>query len=276
MSHDQNRVDAFISALGGRLDQPPLAVLLDVDGTLAPIAPTPGQAIVPPATRVVLEQLVALPQTTVALVSGRSADDANRMVSIDGVWVLGNHGLEVRDPEGRISVDARAAAFEGVIAAAARRLEQEFRSVKGVIVEDKRWTMSLHYRTAKSHSLHAVVQRATDVGRSLGLVATEGKEVLELRPPVRIDKGTASVDLITRLGTLQNGGSVLYAGDDSTDEDAFRALRANDSRSVTVRIGAADARSGGSASEFQLESPEQLRVMLEWLVERRSALKVQL
>ena len=82
-----------------RLAGSPLLLLLDVDGTLAPIAERPEYAVVPPATQRVLVELVALPDTHVAIVSGRSARDARRLVNVKDVWVLGNHGIEVARPK---------------------------------------------------------------------------------------------------------------------------------------------------------------------------------
>jgi len=92
-----------------RLDGSPLVLLLDVDGTLAPIAPRPEDAEVPAATRRVLEALVARPGVHVVVVSGRSAADARRLVGVPGTWTIGNHGIETIVPDGTISIDERAA-----------------------------------------------------------------------------------------------------------------------------------------------------------------------
>src|SRR3954447_17846009 len=81
-----------------RLAGRPLLLLLDVDGTLAPIAPRPEYAVVPPATRQVLEALVTLPYTKVAVISGRSAESAAELVCVPGAWTIGNHGLVVAEP----------------------------------------------------------------------------------------------------------------------------------------------------------------------------------
>jgi trehalose-phosphatase len=266
-------INGFIASVGERLDGSPLVMLLDVDGTLAPIAPTPGQAQVPESTREVLKRLVAMPDTNVALVSGRAADDAWRIVKVDGVWVIGNHGFELRDPGGTVTVDSRAAEFTEAIAAATSRLADEFRSIPGVIVENKRWTMTVHYRLANADAAPGLIARTTDIGKTHGLVATLGKEVVELRPPVRANKGTASIALIEKLDQLDGSEAeaLMYAGDDSTDEDAFAALRGRYSRAVTVRVGSGGGQPArDSEAEFQLASPESLRTVLEWLLARRS------
>jgi trehalose-phosphatase len=274
MTAAARRVEAVIEAIATRLDDSPLVVLLDVDGTLAPIAPTPGEATVPLATRDALRRLVALPRTSLAFVSGRSAEDAWRIAGVDGAWVIGNHGLELRSPDGIITADGQAAGFEGLIADAVRILEREFGDVKGALVEDKRWTLSLHYRLVAPETAPRLVRRAKELGASLGLTATDGRKIVELRPPVQIDKGTASIALANRLGAFRAPaqGTVLYAGDDRTDEDAFRALRDRSEHSVTVRIRAPGGESAhDSSAEFVLESPDELRAILEWLVARRGS-----
>jgi trehalose 6-phosphate phosphatase len=99
----------------------------------------------------------------------------------------------------------------------------------------------------------------------------EGKMMVELRPPVNIDKGTAAVALSDRLGVGAEA-SLLYAGDDRTDEDAFRALRRRNPRVVTVRVlSDGDGGDGKTDSEITLRSTEQLRRVLELLAARREA-----
>lgn len=261
---------SLFSALGDRLDGSPLAVMLDVDGTLAPIAPTPAAATVPAPARDVLRRLARLPDVIVALVSGRSAMDAWRLAGVPGAWVIGNHGIEVRTPTGELSSDDRIHSFEDAVERAARILSLELGSVTGAIVENKRWTLSVHYRLVDAGDVPALVARAEAVGRAVGLVPMEAKKIVELRPPVSIDKGTASVAFAQHVGALGATGSALYAGDDRTDEDAFRALRFASPRAVTLRIRSAEDGQGASSAEFLLPSTDALREALELLVARRS------
>jgi trehalose 6-phosphate phosphatase len=263
--------DHFVGSVGTRLDGSPLAVMLDIDGTLSPIAPRPEDAIVPAATRDALHQLVALPGVVVALVSGRSAADAWRLAALASAWIVGNHGLELRDPDGQITTPPEARPFQEAIAEAARRLGPIERAVPGAIVENKRWTLSLHYRLVEPSAMAALTERTQEVARELGLRVTEGKKMIELRPPVDVNKGTATTALAERVGALRDGASVMYAGDDRTDEDAFRALRARNQQAVTARIDASevDPSETPTDAEFVLGSPEELRQVLDWLVARR-------
>jgi trehalose 6-phosphate phosphatase len=182
------------------------AVLLDVDGVLAPIVPRPDDARVPDDTRAELHRL-AETYALVACVSGRAGEDARRVVGVPELTYVGNHGLEL-DPEA---------------AEWSERLEAFLATVSWPRIEDKGLTASLHYRDAPDENearreLDAVGERA----REAGFVARYGRKVLELVPPLAADKGTAVTQLLERRSLAR----ALYAGDDSTDLDAFAALTA--------------------------------------------------
>jgi trehalose 6-phosphate phosphatase len=179
------------------------ALILDVDGTLAPIVARPELAEVPGSTRAELSRLVGL-YLLVACVSGRSGAEAQQLVGVDGIRYVGNHGLEL---------DPRAEDFAGRIAS--------FRESVGRHVEDKGLTLSYHFREARNEAearkeLEAVAQRARDEG----LIARWGRKVLEIRPEIGADKGTAVRALLDESGATRG----LYAGDDTTDLDAFNGL----------------------------------------------------
>ncbi len=257
-------MEQSIEQIGTRLDASPLIVLLDLDGTLAPIAPTPALAQVPASTRFVLDRLAQLPGVVTALVSGRSAEDAQRVGGVEGAWVIGNHGYELMDPQGAVIVRTEAAAYESVMVEAARQLSTlDF--VEGALVENKRWTLSVHYRNVKG-DVAGLVTRARRVAAELGLRVTDGKKVIEFRPPIAVDKGSASLEFVRQHGMLPDGAA-LYAGDDRTDEDAFSALRPTN-RAVTIQVGG----SKETSAEMQVASPAELHEILSWLVTRRMGL----
>jgi trehalose-phosphatase len=130
--------------------------------------------------------------------------------------------------------------------------------------------MSLHYRLVEPERVPALIVRAREVAAELGLRIMEGRMIVELRPPVRVDKGTASVAFAEARGALRNGASAMYAGDDRTDEDAFRELRARSTRVLTVRILAReDPLDAETFAEYVLASPAELRQVLDWCAARR-------
>ena len=252
-----------LSRLGDRIGGSPRIIMLDIDGTLAPIAPRPQDAVVPAATRRAIAILASRPGVHVALVSGRGAADARRLVSVGNTWVIGNHGIEVVGPQGETEVAAEAEPYQAAMAQASRKIASAVTHVSGVTLEDKRWTLSVHYRLADAAVVPRLEAAIDAIAQQHGLRVTEGKGVYELRPPVHLDKGTAVLALARRLGGLVPGTSVIFAGDDRTDEDAFRVLRQHNPEAVTIRVGDEET---PTAAEFRLPDPEAVRRFLEWLV----------
>ena len=188
------------------------AIFLDVDGTLAPIAPQPQDARVPDEARAEVARL-AERYALVACVSGRTGEDARRMVGVDGVRYVGAHGLE--------------------LAPDADRWRDEIHSFARTVdwpVEDKGLTVSFHYRQAEDESAALeYLEEVAEQARRAGLSPRFGRKVLEIRPPVQADKGTAVTEMLDETGLRR----ALYAGDDSTDVDGFRAL---DGLDLGIRI----------------------------------------
>lgn len=263
--------EALHHHLRDRLGRSPLVVLLDVDGTLSPIAATPGAAFVPERTRNTVARLAAAPGVHVALVSGRAAADARRLVGADAVWAVGNHGFECISPDGAVESDAALARWQERIASAASAIAPHVEQIEGAMLEDKRWTLSIHYRQAPAGAATQLAPVLERVASANELVLTQGKMVFEIRPPVRVDKGTASVALVRQL-VGERAAGVLYAGDDRTDEDAFVALRHEWPEAITIRIapekGDAPA---ASAAEFLLADVDAMEAFLGLLAEQRAS-----
>jgi trehalose-phosphatase len=249
-------------AVAPRLSGTPFVLLLDVDGTLAPIAPHPADATVPPSTHDTLHTLARTEGVIVGLVSGRPAEEVRRLVPISPVWIIGNHGAEVVAPDGHGTVEPRVSAYEAVVAAARAELE-----ASGVAVENKRWTLTVHYRNADPEIVPALREKVSRVATTHGLATIAGKKVIELRPPVAVNKGTAVLALAERVGGFEPGASVLYAGDDATDEDAFLALRSRAPRAVTIHV--AGEGSPETFAEYIVSDPREMGGLLAWLVECR-------
>ena len=219
--------------------------MLDVDGTLAPIVARPEDARVPDATRAELARLAGR-YALVACVSGRMGDDARRVVGVDGLVYVGEHGLEL-EPEAE-SWAGRLAAFDA--------------EVREWPAERKRLTLSYHWRTAPDEDAAvATLARVADRARDAGLVPRWGRKVLELRPPIGAHKGTAVVRLLGQRRLER----ALYAGDDTTDLDAFRAL---DGLDLGVRVAVASSEGPSElreAADVVVTSPAELLELLRLL-----------
>jgi trehalose 6-phosphate phosphatase len=220
------------------------AIFLDVDGTLAPIVDRPELARVPDAARSEVRRLVER-YALVAAVSGRTSTDAEALVGVDGVRYVGTHGLELA-PE--------AERWRGPL--------HEFASSVDWPVEDKGLAIVFHYRGAEDEgAAEAELRRVQARAEALGLDARFGRKMLEVRPPVAADKGTAVRALLDEAG-LQRA---LYAGDDTTDLDAFRGL---DGLDVAVRVAIASAEGPvelREAADVVVGSPAELLVVLRTL-----------
>jgi trehalose 6-phosphate phosphatase len=208
------------------------ALCLDVDGVLAPIVERPEDATVPEETCAELARLAGR-YALVAAVSGRASEDARRMVGVPGLVYVGSHGLELAPDAERWRA----------------RLEA-FLTGLDWPVEDKGLTASLHYRTAADQAAARVeLEQIAERARAAGLRARFGRKVLELLPPIDADKGTAVRRLLSDRGLTR----ALYAGDDTTDLDAFAAL---DGLELSVRVAVASA-----------EGPPELRERADVLVD---------
>ncbi|HET7463707.1 MAG TPA: trehalose-phosphatase [Longimicrobium sp.] len=201
-----------------------LVLLLDFDGTLAPIVDRPELAAMPNETRRALERLMARPGVEVAVVSGRGLADVRERAAIPGIAYAGNHGMEIHGP-GIDRVHLEAAAARPLLERAAAELAAAIAPIPGAFVEDKELTLSVHFRLAprdRLDELNAIIHRVVDP--IPGVHVTHGKQVTEVRPDVDWNKGKAVLFLLEQMDPPP-GAPVLYLGDDRTDEDAFRALR---------------------------------------------------
>jgi trehalose 6-phosphate phosphatase len=197
------------------------AVLLDIDGVLAPIVQHPDDAHVPETTRRPLID-VAKRYGVVACVSGRRASDARRIVALGSIAYLGSHGSEVLMPGSiRPQVDAELQAWtQRVQRFANDAFDDELKRLR-VRLEDKEAIAALHWRgVPDEEGAEAAVREVAAAAQDAGFTVHWGKKVLEIRPPVRIDKGAGIVHLLRG----RDLAAALYVGDDMTDIDAFHGL----------------------------------------------------
>ncbi len=227
------------------------AVLLDVDGVLAPIVLQPEDAHVHEATRRPLIE-VAKRYAVVACVSGRRASDARRIVSLGSITYLGSHGREVLRPgaTGPEPDEELQRWAQEVQAFASEHYGDALRRLR-VRLEDKEAIAALHWRGATDEDeAHAAVQEVARAAEQAGLKAHWGRKVLEIRPPLRIDKGVGVVELLRD----KDVDAAMYVGDDTTDLDAFRGLaelrEAGRLQSI-LRVG---VRSGEQPSALEAEA----------------------
>jgi trehalose 6-phosphate phosphatase len=204
-----------------RADPSRAAILLDIDGTLAPIVRHAEDAHVPETTRAALIA-VARKYGVVACISGRTASDARRVVSLGSIAYVGNHGGELLRPGAATAdIEPEFAHWSRRVQDFARRMQDPDLQFLRVRTEDKGSIVAWHWRGAPDEeAAHAAVTKIAEAAERAGFHPHWGRKVLEVRPPVRVDKGGA----VQRLLRDVDVDAALYAGDDVTDLDAFRAL----------------------------------------------------
>jgi trehalose 6-phosphate phosphatase len=198
------------------------ALLCDIDGVLAPIVRRADEARVSERASVLLGRL-ARSFGLVACVSGRSAADARRLVGVGGIAYAGSHGAELLEPGAkRPVIDEAFKSWESDVKAfVAGSDTPELRRLR-VRIEDKGPIAAYHWRgVPDEEGARGRLERVAGEAEQAGLAAHWGRKVLEVRPPVEFDKGRAVRSLVERASSR----AALFAGDDTTDLDAFDALR---------------------------------------------------
>jgi trehalose 6-phosphate phosphatase len=223
----------------------------DYDGTLAPIVARPEQARMRRSTRTLLAEVGR--RYPCAVVSGRARDDVARLLEpLPLLSIVGNHGIEWENAPPRVSRPA--------IVRWRRQLEAACAGLEGVRIEDKTWSLAVHWRGAARKSAARARVLAAAMALS-GARVVLGKDVVNLVHPGAAHKGAALVEIRRRLGC----DTAIYVGDDDTDEDVF-ALDAP-GRLLAVRVG----RSRRSHAQFYLADQARIDRLLEALLAFRPA-----
>lgn len=238
-----------------------LFLFFDYDGTLVPIAPTPEQAR-PDAELVgLVGDLATAPGTKVALVSGRDLDDLAGMFPVPGLYLAGCHGAELKIPggAGKLSPVPETSPSPAKLATVLRSV---LAGRPGFRLEEKKYSLAVHYRLADPQEVPAVLQACREAvrgpARAHGWTFLSGKKVLEICPG-EVHKGRA----VLRLWHECPGALPVYLGDDVTDEHAFAALAG---KGVTVLVA---PRPWVSGARYRLRDPGEVRAFTRYLAAER-------
>ncbi len=231
LPHATDRIPAILAL---RREAGRMLVALDFDGTLSPIVERPEDAALLDRVAEPLRRLARRSDTVVAIVSGRGLADVRSRIGLDALYYAGNHGFEIEGP-GVDRVHPAAEEARPGLEACIAGVEEALVDEPGVQVEDKRWTLSIHYRRAERPDAEARVREAVDAHcRRPGLRVTAGKKVFEVRPDVDWHKGRATaflLDVVAAAGDTAADDTdraplpAIFIGDDRTDEDAFEVVR---------------------------------------------------
>lgn len=241
---------------------PLLLLMLDCDGTLAPIARHYRRAVFPSKAKEILKKIARAPGVKIAIVSGRSLENLRRFVGVRGLIYSGNHGLEMKNG-GKIEIHPGARRYLGVMSELGMAIEALLEYFPNADLENKRFGLSLHYRRLaprmEKKLFYALKTAIKPFVSSRKVRILGGKKVWEVRPAIRWDKGRAAQWLVRTSGP--GPALPVFIGDDTTDEDAFNALK----NGITVRVGhAKDTRAG-----FYLRSHSDVYRLLQKLHRER-------
>jgi trehalose 6-phosphate phosphatase len=241
-----------------RIAHKSLAVFLDYDGTLTPIVSRPELAVLAADMREAVTVLSRL--CPVAVISGRALSDVTRRVGVQSLIYAGSHGFDIAGPQESGLRKQVGKSFISAVAHAASTLQASLKSVPGVVVETKQFSVAVHYRLVAPADLPRVVQAVDDaLASEPKLRKTDGKKVFELRPAMEWDKGRAMTWLQQAIGFDNSNCVSIYLGDDTTDEDAFRALGA---RGIGIVVS---AEKRATRADYHLHDTDEVRIFLERL-----------
>jgi alpha,alpha-trehalase len=236
-----------------------IAVFLDYDGTLSPIVETPEQAVMPEEIREAVTELSR--HCAVGVISGRDLKDVRDKVRMDSIVYAGSHGFDIAGPEGLQIERTVGEEFLPVLDAAEQKLSGKLGSIRGVLLERKKFAIAIHYRRVDPERVEKVEAMVDEIaGQHPELRKSYGKKIFELQPQIDWDKGKALFSLLRTLKLGEEDVLPFYIGDDVTDEDAFRALRGR-GVGIVVRDQPHE-----TAAVYRLKNPNEVGEFLKRLV----------
>jgi trehalose 6-phosphate phosphatase len=238
-------------------------LFLDYDGTITPIHKTPSEAILAPDTIHILQQLLQLPNVRVTIVTGRSMKDIQRFIPFEDIRLIANHGFQIyQDKTEWIHPDAQSSQLK--MHELQDILNKSLESFPKAYVEGKQFTLSIHYRNAAAQDVPYIKELTLKAISSFDpkLVITEGKEVIEVRPPVKWGKGHA-VRKILNANSYPPNSMKIYIGDDMTDEDAFQVLKTS---GITIHVG----ETPDTKAQYYVDNVKEVLQILKMIIKLRT------
>ncbi|MCB4792602.1 MAG: trehalose-phosphatase [Elusimicrobia bacterium] len=235
-----------------------VVLFLDYDGTLVSLADTPKKAVLPGKVKSLLSALAKLPHVKIVIISGRYLNDVKKMAGLQNITYVGNHGLEIEGPDFIYKAEI-APDVKKLLIAMKSELKDKLSIIKGVLVEDKKLAVTLHYRMVNEKDmpqLNAIFNQLLKKPVKNGkLRIWLGKMCYEIRPSIELNKGTAVLRILSKYAS-DTSVIPICLGDDLTDEDAFMALK---NIGITVFVG----EKGSSHADYQLKNPDEVFAFLK-------------
>jgi trehalose 6-phosphate phosphatase len=251
-----------LETLKKRVNDTKVMLFLDYDGTITPITTKPDRALLSQKAKNVISALSLTRQFQLIIISGRGLADVTRMVGVKDIIYVGNHGFEIKGPDFQFNTTV-SSEYQAVLLHLKELLTTSLSAFSGSFIEDKGMTLSIHYRLINEDfddEIEQMIYLITKpyVDRNV-IRLTSGKKVIEIRPVIDWDKGKAVEWILAK-----RPGIPIYIGDDTTDEDAFRAIRHS---GITVYVGPHHQKA--SHAEYYLNNTDEVIMLLEYLCEEK-------
>lgn len=228
-----------------------LAFFLDYDGTLTPIVERPELAVISEDMKDLLQALSR--KYPVAVVSGRVREDVSNLVGLKDIVYAGSHGFDI-SIKGETFIMPEAEKFIPIMEEISTYFKQKLSDIQGVIIEDKKFSVAVHYRLVADSSFPRIEEVVNNIlSKKDDLRCIHGKKVFEIIPAINWDKGKAVRWIMQALKLTWNDNTIVYIGDDTTDEDAFRVIGA---RGVSILVCKEER---VSSAIFRIESVEDVK-----------------
>ncbi|XP_004536200.1 probable trehalose-phosphate phosphatase C [Ceratitis capitata] len=250
------------SKLSGYLNtDTPLALLLDYDGTLVALADNPGSTILTANMKSLLNRLAAHPQIFLAIISGRGLRNVQSCLAIQGITYAGNHGLEIESGDGTRHDYELPVEIQKHYTAIVRELTEKLQR-NGAWVEDKKLSLTYHYRDTPPALVDELKNAARQIIESHGFRANQAHMAVEAKPPVNWNKGEAALLILKNQFGINWSQKikVIFAGDDTTDEDAMRLLQGS---GISFRVSADPDLE--TYADFRLARQSVVEDLLTWI-----------
>ncbi|MBN2543734.1 trehalose-phosphatase [bacterium] len=236
----------------------PLLFLLDYDGTLSHIAPTPDEAVPADGAVDVLENLVGKKEAVLGIISGRPLKELKKFIPIDGIIFVGAHGAFIETNRGDLTSIVDVAEVNPSITEVHKSAVKFTDGKSGFLIEDKKVSVALHFRLADDKEAEAVLTNWKNEIKPLlkknKLELHYGKKVAEVRPQ-GADKGVAVNYIIENF--CKKNDYPVYIGDDTTDEDAFKVLK---KRGLTILVSDVER---PTSAQYRIENPDDVVELLK-------------
>ena len=243
-------------------DKPLIAIFLDFDGTISPIAQTPDKAKIAPKINRLLKKLSVSPRILLVIISGRSLVDLRKKIPLKTVNLAANHGLEwlINGKYNHVSLESKYSRSLRSVKLLTKKLKGLF---PNIIIEDKKLSLAIHYRLLNNHQIKffkdrfkLVIKRYIDENL---LDVINGKKVFDIRPAVNWTKGNFAKSIVDEITINGVEPLTICIGDDKTDEDMFRMF----DKGITIRIG----KNNDSKSKYYVSKISNITKFLQLIIE---------